>query len=290
MHLTMDFETRSRCNLKATGPWPYAEDPTTQVLCLAIKEDDKPARLWLPSATYGWLPIGHGLDIINVAQLYELVGKADTIEAHNAEFEQAIWWGQMMTKFSAPEIPLDRWRCSAAKAAVCALPRSLGQACNVLGVPVQKDGEGYKIMMRFCKPQKRKSKDGTTEYWHEDPQDFVKLCRYCLTDTEAEHALSRALPALSARELAIWRMDQRINRRGMLVDRVSSEALVHEVAKEEAKLLAEFRVLTRGLVTSPKKVDAFLQYLSDEYHVQLEDLRKSTVLAALEEGEDDDDE
>lgn len=290
MNLTIDFETRSRADLKKTGPWVYGSHSSTQALCLSIKVDNEPSCLWLPSFTYGWLPMGHGLPIMTADRLVELVEQAETVSAFNAEFEQAIWHHVMVRRHAFPEIPLNKWRCSAARAAMCALPRSLGEACSVLGLATQKDMEGKRIMMKMCKPQKSRKavKVGglvpvNPDYWHEDPSDFVKLCRYCLQDTEAEHDLSRALPPLPPNELAIWRLDQLINRRGLLVDVPAAQAMVRAIADYEAKLLIEFRGITQGKLSSPKQVQAFLEYLKTEFGVELEDLKKNTVVGALED-------
>lgn len=314
MNLTIDFETRSRSDLKKTGPWVYGSHSSTQVLCLSVKVDNEPSCLWLPSFTYGWLPMGHGLPIMTADRLVELVEQAETVSAFNAEFEQAIWHHVMVRRHAFPEIPLNKWRCSAARAAMCALPRSLGEACSVLGLATQKDMEGKRTMLKMCKPQKTRARktrtvvgrrlptkwelpeqDGLvpdvaevthgtpTEYWHEDPADFVKLCRYCLQDTDAEHDLSRALPPLPPNELAIWRLDQLINRRGLLVDVPAAQAMVRAIADYEAKLLVEFRGITQGKLSSPKQVQALLEYLKTEFGVELEDLKKNTVVGALED-------
>ncbi len=298
MNLTIDFETRSRADLKKTGPWVYGSHSSTQVLCLSVKVGKEPSCLWLPSFTYGWLPMGHGLPIMTADRLVEIISEAEEVEAHSAEFEQAIWHHVMVRRHAFPEIPLNKWRCSAARAAMCSLPRSLGEACSVLGLATQKDMEGKRIMMKMCKPQKSKKTvmhEGqkasvTSEHWHEDPADFVKLCRYCLQDTEAEHDLSRALPPLPPNELAIWRVDQLINRRGLLVDVDSAQAMVRAIADYEVKLLAEFRGITQGKLSSPKKIQAFLEYLKTEFGVELDDLRKNTVVDALKDLEDEDEE
>ena len=46
--LTIDFETRSAADLKAVGVYHYASHPTTQVLCLALKERGADPVVWMP--------------------------------------------------------------------------------------------------------------------------------------------------------------------------------------------------------------------------------------------------
>ena len=44
--LHRDYETRSRCDLKRSGAFKYAADPSTEVLCCAFAVDDGPVQLW----------------------------------------------------------------------------------------------------------------------------------------------------------------------------------------------------------------------------------------------------
>ena len=52
--LWIDFETRSRCDLKTKGVYNYAQDYTTDVLCMSYAFDDEPVKTWAPFYTdYG---------------------------------------------------------------------------------------------------------------------------------------------------------------------------------------------------------------------------------------------
>ncbi len=48
MILWVDFETRSRYDLKVGGVYNYAQDASTEVLCMSYAFDDEPVRTWLP--------------------------------------------------------------------------------------------------------------------------------------------------------------------------------------------------------------------------------------------------
>lgn len=287
-HITIDFETRSEADLKALGPWNYAAHPTTEILMLAIKVNDEDPLIWLPTST-----AAQGLQLaqmyshrktITGNEMFALLHDGDVkIEAHNAEFELAMWHHVMHKRHGFPDLHLSSVYCSAAKAAACSIPRSLGEACSVLGLPQQKDKEGSAIMMRFCKPQKKRKGGKTTSYWHWDDAEFEKLCDYCLQDVNAERALSLALPDLNATEREVWKLDQIINRRGIRVDVEAARAMVAEISKCEAELLLEWRRLTNGRVSSPKQVQATIDYLSEEFGVDLEDMRKQTIIEALDE-------
>ena len=139
MKLTIDFETRSRVNLKTHGMHVYAKDPSTEILCLALKEDNEEPELWVPYDFRRLLPEGHGLPLTGDSSIKKLVEKADIVEAHNYGFEDCIWEEIMVKRFGFPPIPSEKARCSAAKAASYALPRALGDACAARGLKQQKD-------------------------------------------------------------------------------------------------------------------------------------------------------
>ncbi len=47
--LYLDFETRSRCDLKKHGVYNYAQDASTEVLCMSYAFGDGDVQTWLPS-------------------------------------------------------------------------------------------------------------------------------------------------------------------------------------------------------------------------------------------------
>lgn len=278
MKLTIDFETRSENDLKKSGPWVYAEHPSTWVICLAVKADSAPARVYVAPYFRGLLPENHGLPLISADEVNTLVETADIIEAHNVEFERAIWEHQRFPHSFVP-LPVDKLRCSAAKAAVCTLPRSLDGACTALGLPVQKDKDGHRIMLKMCKP--RKPTKNNPAPWHEDPEELAALCRYCIQDTEAEHALSEALPDLTPEELDVWRADQAINARGICCDLTSVNRAIVSVNRTARKLDERVKTLTGGSVTSARQVAACIDWLHDHQGVPVSDLQAGTVQRLL---------
>lgn len=298
MSLTIDFETRSPVDIRKCGAWVYSEHHLTDPYCLAMKRDREPTRLWLPVWIYelfakaGRLDDLQALPLISTDQAQAWIEEAETIEAHNAEFERAIWTNVQAPRYGWPAIPASKWRCSMAKSSQAALPRKLEKACAALGLAVQKDMEGNRIAMKLSKPRKRRKKEpenATGVYWHEDLDDFLRAFRYCMTDVEAEHALSETLAGLSPYEQAIYELDQKINARGVLADLCLANMVVACVAAHEARLLAEVQELTGGKIKSVKQRDAMLSYLGTECGedeledggVELSALTKDTVAAAL---------
>ncbi len=312
MNVCIDFETRGKADLKKIGGHKYSADPSTEIQCLSIKEDDKPSRIWIPNNWLVKLVDARRTELtrhlVKEEEVLWLVDQADELEAHNVSFEQAIWRNICHKQYGWPDLDESKLRCSAARAAMCSLPRGLGQACAVLGLPVQKDNEGHLVMMRMCKPRKGRKLpcpecigtgkdfidasctvcDGTgklpgPEAYNEDLDDYIKLCLYCMKDTDAEYALSQALPELPPTELEIFRLDMRANNTGVRLDRAATEAWIAEIAKAETALLAEWKILTKGKVSSPKQIQKTLDFIKSEYNVELKDLAKDTVVDALTE-------
>lgn len=279
MTLTIDYESRSTADLKRVGAIAYAMDPSTQVMCLAVKVDDQSPKLWVPHC---WVKLaeGAGISLIDSLQIGKLVATADKIEAHNASFELAIWEHCFSPiceivdgiSYFVPPLPLAKMRCSAAKAAMHALPRALGECGAALKWPaVQKDTEGYVAMMRLCKPYKGE--------FREDPDDLVKMFKYCLQDVDAEYAISKGLRDLPPLEQEIWQLDQIINARGMYVDVEAAKAMVAMTEQHEKNLLEEFSAITKGAVASPRQVAALLKYCAIE---GMQGITKEDVKWALE--------
>ena len=266
MRLTIDFETRSACDIKRHGAWVYSAHPTTEVLCMAYKWEGEAPGIWIP---------GDSIDGISDA-----LETASDIEAHNAQFEFAIWTNVCVPRYGWPPLPLEKLRCSAAKAAMHALPRSLDGACQALGLPVQKDAEGYRLMLKMCKPRPRKEGELPGILWHDNPKDLERLYEYCKTDVLAEECLSNALRDLPEQEQRLWQLDLLINARGIQADLDACRSMLDMVEEHEHRLLKRLNILTMGAVKTAKQVDQLRNYLRG-LGVDLPDLAAATVKEAL---------
>ena len=292
MKLTIDFETRSRADIKKVGAWAYAQHPSTEIMCMAVMVGSGELGIYIPekfqrmidhtlpwgrSVEYGYETFD-GHELIKTDSIHGFIPKYETIEAHNAGFERAIWEEICVKRLGWPKINPRVWRCSAAKAAAHSLPRSLEGAGAALGLPIQKDKEGHRIMLKLCKP--RKSTKNNPKTWHEDPEDLLKLFHYCLTDIEAEHALSASLRDLSVKEQELWHLDQEINARGVYVDVDAAKAAINVMSTHSKKLQIEVDALTHDMVTSVTQVSKTLDWLKTR-GVDLPNLQKETVKEAL---------
>ena len=63
----IDFETRSDCDLPARGVYNYAQDFSTQVLCMAWALDDGDVSVWTPDQPF---PHEVGAAVLEGAMIY----------------------------------------------------------------------------------------------------------------------------------------------------------------------------------------------------------------------------
>lgn len=300
---TIDFETRSACDLSKAGGYKYSLDKTTEVLCMAFKwpGQDK-AFLWHPAFPH--LDIeecelsGDDPDTVLQAlnQLFTDIENGEAIEAHNSFFERCIWTNIMHPKFNWPSVKPRQWRCSASRAAMCSIPRSLDGATKALGLPLdkQKSADGKKLMMKMCKPRKPtalQKKELRANYgpfeedwpllWYESREMLQGLFDYCKQDVISEEALSSMLPPLPADELELWFIDQEINWRGVYFD----AQMVHkalEIIAEQTKILNdELYKVSNGALKAGTQRKALREYVNANSTLNLPDTKGKTIKRAL---------
>src|SRR5215475_8208673 len=235
--LFWDIETRSVVSLETAGASRYASDPTTEILCVGYAIDDNDPKIWLL-----FDPIPPEIET------------ATHVVAHNFQFERAILTHKL-EPLGWPRIPLERQRCSMTLCLVNALPGALDNAATALGIPLQKDREGYKLMRKMSRPLPRRKGDPPDFIrWHDDPKDRERLYDYCRRDVAVERLLFRALPTLPASEQAVFALDAVINQRGFHVDVALAQAARNIARNERLAINAEINAHTDGAITSVDQV------------------------------------
>ena len=109
----LDFETRSTCDLKSRGVYNYAQDLTTEVLCMSYAVDDGEVQTWLPGQP---LP-----DLTD-----------HRIMAHNAAFERLILWYILQIN-----LPLKTFVCNDGHAYLSRRPVPIEADAAATGRPAQ---------------------------------------------------------------------------------------------------------------------------------------------------------
>ena len=120
--VTLDFETRSACDLLKAGAYAYSTHPSTEVMCACWHfRGDPIEKVYAWQAGFPHLGIGQSE---YTQELADRVEAGEIIEAHIAFFEWCIWnnvWRKVYPQL--PKLKLGQIRCSAAKAAAFALHR-----------------------------------------------------------------------------------------------------------------------------------------------------------------------
>ena len=227
--LAADIECFSDVDLIKCGVYAYADSPAFEILLFAYSFD------------------GGETQIIDLAQGEKLPAEVEdaifdvsvTKTAYNANFERTC-----LSKHFGRYIPPESWHCSAVQAAMLALPRSLEDVGRVLGLDEQKMKEGKELIRYFCVPCKPTKANGgrTRNLPCHAPEKWELFKTYCKRDVDVEKSIRRKLHnfPIPESEMELYRLDQRINDRGVLVDMglvkqaIACERLHKEVVTKRA--------------------------------------------------------
>ena len=222
MILWCDFETRSRCDLRAKGVYNYAQDASTDVLCMSYAFDDDDMQTWTP-------------DQLFPERVRTWTGQ---IRAHNAAFERLIFWYVLQINFK-----LEQFYCTAAQARANCLPGSLEDVGRALSSVMRKDHRGSQLIRLLSVPQANGS-------FRQDAALMAEMVAYCEQDVRAMRAVSKAMRDLSADELSDYHTNERINDRGVLVDVPLCLAAVRYSEAEVEEIQAKVVEATDGEIRS----------------------------------------
>lgn len=281
MKATIDFETFSEAPLSDCGAWAYSEHPSTDILCLGYKLDLGPTKVWVPAdIAVDYLPPLDApespYEIVTGPEIPEdllwYVEENAILEAHNARFEQAVWFNILHKDYGYP-MP-KRWRDTMAVCAYRSLPMKLKDVGRVLCLTTQKMDEGKALLNKVSKPRKPTKKDPSTR--NRDPLLLHKTYIYCGNDVDTEHELSDKIGQLPDGELEVWVYDQIMNNTGIYVDKEAIEAATQIVNEIETNLNAEIKQITKGEVCKGTEVAKIKTFCSKE-GINLIDLTAETV-------------
>jgi DNA polymerase len=253
MIYSIDFETRSVADLRNVGLDIYANDPSTEILCIA----------------FGTTPD----DVVvkkHPTKLLEHVKNGGKVQAWNAMFEYAIWNCVCVPKYGWPVLKLEQVIDSMAIAAANNIPQGLDDAGTFMDATHKKDPVGAKLIQKLCKPDRKGN-------FCDDPELLSQLYEYCKKDVLAEMAIVKELRGLSAAEQAVWELTQRINLRGVPVDPKELQNAVNAVIRAQNALDEETVALTG---CKPSERAKLLDWLNAR-GADLPDLTAETVSAKL---------
>ena len=237
--LWIDFETRSRVDLGAKGVYNYAQDMSTEVLCMSYAFDDGDVVTWRPGEPFPEAVRQH----------------TGRIYAHNAAFERLIFWYVLQVPFK-----LEQFYCTATQARANCAPGSLEDVGRFASASMKKDHRGAQLIRLLSIPQA----DGT---FREDAALLAEMIAYCEQDVRVMREVSKAMRPLSDEELLDYHVSERINDRGVLVDVPLARAAMRYAQAELVEIEQRVAELTDGEITSvrsPKMREWVLERVGEQ--------------------------
>lgn len=277
--LAIDIETYSAADLGKVGVYRYSEDPSFEILLFAYAWDDEPVQI---------VDLACGEEIPDDV-LHALITDDVLKTAYNAQFERVCLsrylkpWPYDASSF----LPSENWSCTAVQARAAGYPNRLGDVTTALGFGADKakDRRGKALITYFCSPCRPTKVNGgrTRNLPRHDPDKWAVFKEYCKQDVEAERAVRKCLPQIPTMEQELYEIDQRINDRGVRIDRRFVEAAAALGQSHVDQIADDARHLT-GL-DNLNALGAVKDWLRTK-GVNAETLRKADVERLLGEVED----
>ena len=264
--LSIDLETYSDVDLPNCGVYRYVEGDF-HILLFAYAFDDEETKC-VDMACGEQLP----------AEVVDAINNENIIKsAWNAQFERIC-----LSKYFGTQLDPDSWQCTMVWAASLSLPLKLATAAQALKTAQQKDAVGERLIRYFsipCKPTK--SNGGRTRNLPEHaPDDWALFKSYCIQDVETERDIRRRLEKfpLMPQEWDFYHMDQRINDRGILIDReLVQQAIICNMSLSEE--MAKRAYALTGL-ENPNSVSQLKSWL-EERGIEVDSLGKKNVASLI---------
>ena len=264
--LSIDLETYSDVDLPNCGVYRYVEGDF-HILLFAYAFDDEETKC-VDMACGEQLPA----EVIDALQDESIIKSA-----WNAQFERTC-----LSKYLGTQLSPDSWQCTMVWAASLSLPLKLATAAQALKTAQQKDAVGERLIRYFslpCKPTK--ANGGRTRNLPEHaPEDWKLFKSYCIQDVETERDIRRRLEKfpLLPQEWDFYHMDQRINDRGILIDKeLVQQAIICNMAMSE-EMTKRAYALT-GL-ENPNSVSQLKGWL-EERGIEVDSLGKKNVASLI---------
>lgn len=276
-------------------------------------------KLYLDTETYSEVPLNHGLsryaEQVEVMLVQYAVDEGKVVvwdrtagermpselEDHiydervpiviaNSQFDRTVANSDSET---FPGLTLVPERiCDTMLQAYChGLPGALAKLASLFGLSEDesKIKDGRQLIHLFCKPNRGKR---ATRLTH--PERWEDFKAYAERDIVTMRILHNKLPRWNypginfergewSEEHRLWCLDQRINDRGIYIDRALAEAAVEAAEDEKRYLNSRTHTLTDGEVEAATQRDKLLQYILSTHGVSLPDMRADTLQRRIDD-------
>ena len=116
---------------------------------------------------------------------------------------------------------------------------------------------------------------------HDHPADFERFHAYCDNDVRTEALADRRMVPLSTDEQELWVIDQRINDRGIRIDRTSARAALALADKAKLLLDREMRLATGDYVSACSQPGKLVEWVAAQ-GVEMDSAAKAEIEELLE--------
>lgn len=266
--LWLDFETRSRVNLRKHGEYLYTDQCEIIIWAYAINRGMPKTVDWLSN---GRMPLPD--------ELINALNDPDYLIVSHSHFDRLVLWGNGFN-----HIHQERFWDTAALGRSCGLVGELALLCKVLDFTEEYSKKEYGMtgINLFCIPDKK-----TGEFRHPTAHwtDWLKFTEYAAFDIHSMRHVFDVLPHHNwIQDRAGWLAYELMNDRGLYVDRVLAENAIKLVAKAKGKnndrasgLMGERIKLTQTA--------AILEYVKGR-GVEIEDLKSASIDEILKRVDD----
>jgi DNA polymerase len=254
----------------------YVESPHFEIMLFAYAFDDQPVQ------------------VIDLAQGEPLPPEVETAifdsnvikTAYNAAFELAC-----LGKHFGRALDPMQWRCTSVHALYLGLPGNLADVGTVVGLDEdqQKKKSGGALIRYFCipcKPTQTNMGRSRNKPSH-DREKWRLFKEYCANDVVAEREIANRLAKFPVpdKEQRLWALDQKMNNKGVMIDRTLVKAAIACDQIYKQRLTNEAIQLT-GL-SNPNSRNQLMAWLLVEDGTDVDDLTKKTVPMILKSTESD---
>lgn len=272
----MDLETYSEVPIQH-GTHAYAAHPSARILLWAYALNDSPVKVW-DTDKEPEMPTDLKIaiqDICSYGARHVWVNGVmfDTVFLHYRGFD-------------LPLIKCDDVRVIAYQHG---LPGGLDELCSIFKLPVDiaKDKDGARLIQKFCVP---KYKDGVRNWRMKEedaPEDWGRFVEYCRRDVSSMREIYKKFPGFNQteEEKCFQMLDARINRRGMHVDLDLVQAAIKLANESKEDIDRSIQEKTNGRVNTAGQRKAIIDYIKEEFGVDIESLRAADIERYLEDPE-----
>lgn len=254
----IDIETYSSNDIVKGGVYKYVEAPDFTILLFAYCVDGGPVQC---------VDLAQGETI--PADIVEALRDPSVIKtAFNATFERVC----ISKFFGWPILDPSQWKCTMVRAARMGLPLSLEQCGEVLRLSEGKMKEGKALIRYFSIPTK-----GVRHLPSDAPDRWELFKAYNIRDVEVEQAILKKVRRLEPAEFdeRLYAIDQRINDRGVLIDKQLVDNAARFDSEYKALLFREAQELTG--MENPNSTAQIKDYLHRVTGFTVDSLNKKSL-------------